>query len=645
MRKLLIFIFLYASLSLSGATYYISPGGSDSKGDGSIGNPWFTLNKAWNYIAAGDIVYMRGGTYGYSSPQNLTGKNGTSSNLIRILAYPGESPIITKGSGYPTSGYHNCIGILFTGNYFYWKGITITGFAQMDTYVTPGMWNENINHCTFDQMVFSYNGHGNWNQGSLDGNTWVNCDFHHNSDPLTSGDAYGNADGLGFQNSNSSSNNYITDCRFWWNSDDGVDFGNSDGQFIVDGCWSWYNGYMPGTFNLANQLGSGGNGIKTYQTPSSPSLDNSTKRIIKYCLVFHNVGGGISIEETNCISQIYNNTVYHNGEMGSQKNWQAGIQGWGSTMNVASVIRNNISYAHQYTSGNIANFGSNYIVSNNSWTGTVTDADFVSLSVTGSNDPSQARQSDGSLPVTTFLHLASNSGLIDKGIDVGLPFSGKAPDLGAFESQSGSTASSPSPVFLSSVVENSTPSLVEITYNMTLSNTIPSATSFTVIINSVARTVSSVGVTGTKVQLTLVNAIKYGDVVTVSYTKPATSPLQSALGAIAANISGQSVSNNLTNAAKDASPVSITMTISPNNVHNIINVLLQYSIPLTTLTTTALTPELIRISDLSGKLYVEKLVTTGITNIIIPINLDSGVYNVVVSAGGVEMSPKRLIVN
>jgi hypothetical protein len=33
------------------------------------------------------------------------------------------------------------------------------------------------------------------------------------------------------------------------------------------------------------------------------------------------------------------------------------------------------------------------------------------------------------------LHLAPSSGLIDKGIDVGLPFLGAAPDLGAYEAK------------------------------------------------------------------------------------------------------------------------------------------------------------------------------------------------------------------
>ena len=45
-----------------------------------------------------------------------------------------------------------------------------------------------------------------------------------------------------------------------------------------------------------------------------------------------------------------------------------------------------------------------------------------------------ARQADGSLPVLPFLRLAAGSPLIDRGVNVGLPYNGAAPDLGAFES-------------------------------------------------------------------------------------------------------------------------------------------------------------------------------------------------------------------
>lgn len=58
-------------------------------------------------------------------------------------------------------------------------------------------------------------------------------------------------------------------------------------------------------------------------------------------------------------------------------------------------------------------------------------ADFLSLDDTIARGP---RQADGSLPVSDYLRLAPDSNLIDAGKNLGMPFSGLAPDLGAFES-------------------------------------------------------------------------------------------------------------------------------------------------------------------------------------------------------------------
>ncbi len=68
----------------------------------------------------------------------------------------------------------------------------------------------------------------------------------------------------------------------------------------------------------------------------------------------------------------------------------------------------------------------------NSWNLVVTmsNSQFQSVSTTGWN---ASRQSDGSLPALTSLHLAAGSTLIDKGTNVGLAYNGSAPDLGAFE--------------------------------------------------------------------------------------------------------------------------------------------------------------------------------------------------------------------
>jgi hypothetical protein len=178
------------------------------------------------------------------------------------------------------------------------------------------------------------------------------------------------------------------------------------------------------------------------------------------------------------------------------------------------------------------------------------------------------------------------------------------------------------------------------TYNNTLAGTVPAASSFSVLVNSVVRTVNKITISGTKIQLTLASAIKLGDIITVSYAKPANNPLQSASGGQAISIPAQSVINNLINPAKDAIPITIKMTISPAYIHRTANVLFVYS----STPSTALSPEILRIFDLSGKLFIEKLLVTGVTSIKIPLNLKSGVYTVLMLANGLEMASQKMIV-
>ena len=103
----------------------------------------------------------------------------------------------------------------------------------------------------------------------------------------------------------------------------------------------------------------------------------------------------------------------------------------------------------------------------------------------------------------------------------------------------------PAPVYVSSVVENTAPSVIEITYNLALANIVPAVSAFTVQVNSTTRSISTVSVSGTKVLLSLAIPVAYGNTVTVAYTKPSTNPLQTAAGGQAATISAQSVTNRI----------------------------------------------------------------------------------------------------
>ena len=85
--------------------------GADSTA-GTLAAPFATLQKGVNTAAAGDTVWIRGGTYSITTPAtsgagvNFT-KSGTSdTNRIKYWAYPGEVPIFDFANmTISTSGY------------------------------------------------------------------------------------------------------------------------------------------------------------------------------------------------------------------------------------------------------------------------------------------------------------------------------------------------------------------------------------------------------------------------------------------------------------------------------------------------------------------------------------------------------------
>ena len=102
-----------------------------------------------------------------------------------------------------------------------------------------------------------------------------------------------------------------------------------------------------------------------------------------------------------------------------------------------------------------------------------------------------------------------------------------------------------SPVYVSSSVENAAPSVIEMIYDLALANVTPVASAFSVQVDSAARSVNSVSVSGTKVSLTLSSPVVSGAVgnrrVYCSIIKSASDPA----GGRATSISAQSVSNHV----------------------------------------------------------------------------------------------------
>lgn len=137
---------------------------------------------------------------------------------------------------------------------------------------------------------------------------------------------------------------------------------------------------------------------------------------------------------------------------------------------------------------------------------------------------------------------------------------------------------SPIPAYVSSVIENATPSRLEMTYSLTLANSVPATSAFSVRVNSNARSVTSVSISGTKVILTLASAVVYGDVVTVSYTKPSSNPIKTPEGAEAASISAQPVTNRVS-AVLPVYVSSVIENATPNKLEITFSLTLANSVP------------------------------------------------------------------
>ncbi|MFI5824984.1 right-handed parallel beta-helix repeat-containing protein [Streptomyces rishiriensis] len=411
----------------AGRVYYVSPTGIDSAA-GTQAAPWATIAHAQSVVQAGDTVYFRGGAYNYthsaSSCRSQTdrvdaitlNKGGSAGNPIRYMAYPGERPIFDF-----SRVRDNCRikGFDVTGSWIHLKGLEVTGAPQNNNlnHESWGIWVSGSNN-TFEQLDLHHNmGPGLFLQDG-GGNLVLDSDSHDNYDPHTSNGAGESADGFGAHISANHPGNVFRGCRAWWNSDDGFDLINAFSPVTIENSWAWLNGYLPGTTTASGN----GNGFKAGGY-GGKYVSNGVKHTVRSSVAFNNRSSGFYANHHTVADDFFNNTAYSNHPDFNM----LGISSSGAAIGLGK-LRNNIAYGGTLLSNMT---GTN--AANNSWDLGVTlpNAGFQSVSTSGWDAP---RQSDGGLPVLPHLHLAPNSALIDKGVDVGLPYSGAAPDLGAFES-------------------------------------------------------------------------------------------------------------------------------------------------------------------------------------------------------------------
>jgi hypothetical protein len=87
---------LPARLPLSvGQAFYVSTSGLDTN-PGTLASPWRTVQKALNTLQAGQLAYVRAGTYTQSL---MMTRAGTATAPITVRNYPGETPVLRPGTG------------------------------------------------------------------------------------------------------------------------------------------------------------------------------------------------------------------------------------------------------------------------------------------------------------------------------------------------------------------------------------------------------------------------------------------------------------------------------------------------------------------------------------------------------------------
>ena len=408
--------------------YYVAPNGDDADA-GTFANPYATISKAFNSMSHGDTAFFRGGTYDIDDRIILEDKSGgSSSSLLSFLPYLDEEPVFdfTTAAGNGNVSEGNDFFSFKNIDYLRFEGFEITKTNTDPEEITrQGIAFRNINYSTIAQLdVHNFAGNGFSLIETSHDNLIENNDSHNNA--VNDGDDDGsNADG--FWLGRFSHDNTISGNRSYENNDDGFDFWEVGANNTLENNWAFDNGHASGAINQGD-----GNGFKLGKS------NGSGPNTIRNNLSWGNRAYGYIDNSNEGVLTLYNNTSYDNGDGSGTGN---GGYFFESSAGETDILRNNISVSDDsrpgHFSGADAPFNSWELDENDIPIYTANTSDFVTTNDSANRG---ARQSDGSLPVSDFLHLVSGSDLIDVGEDVGLPFNGSAPDFGAVEFSTTTTA-------------------------------------------------------------------------------------------------------------------------------------------------------------------------------------------------------------
>ena len=307
----------------------------------------------------------------YPIQQRFT-RSGTQSAPIVWTSYPGEWAVFDGSNLVP--GQDNAYLALSGASWNVLANFEVQHSPQQGVVVRDGHDNLLINLVSHDNELSGFQNIAADRNHYLYVTAYGNYDLHNPSGKI--GD---DADGIGLS---SGDGNVIAFSLFYGNSDDGVDTWRSTNT-LVENVISHDNGR--GAYGNGNGIKAGGGA-------------GNEHTMVRNSIAFNNRAAGFD-ENSGWDVHFYNNTAFGNG-------------GYAFIGGSTTVLRNNIAY-----DGAPGMWGSDS--ASNSWDLGISDPGF------NSTDPGQA----------SFLSLRSDSPAIAAGTDVGLPYSGAAPDLGALPYQ------------------------------------------------------------------------------------------------------------------------------------------------------------------------------------------------------------------
>ncbi|MBI2066715.1 MAG: right-handed parallel beta-helix repeat-containing protein [Deltaproteobacteria bacterium] len=416
----------------SGRIWYVNgASGDDENGDGSEAHPWKTIRRASDdqeHVLEGDTVSISPGVYREiitfnGGESGCSGQRNVRNHVTYKSSIPGEY-IIIDGSEFPrgTNGLSvqcGIEGIVF--EYFEvrnWLGIS------PDSKHPGGQGGKGIDvyqarDTIFRNLKLHDTSHGFKETGGF--NTIVDtCEVHNNGIPASN-------QGHGFYIQGDGT--IITNCRIYQNG--GVTLGTNDNPGMGIQIQSGTYEEEDRSKNMViynNQIYENGNGV---------SIDERSENIVfRNNIVYRNMGRGLRVDSRASEVKIHNNTFIDN---------RVSVYFLRLSDLSGISLKNNILYGRigifldlgKPIDGDIGTFDYNYYWSDEGlefvYPGIGAPRDYIDFKrwkiMTG-----QDRNSSIANPLLDKQFMPGDkSPVIDHGTYVGLPCSGLAPDVGAFE--------------------------------------------------------------------------------------------------------------------------------------------------------------------------------------------------------------------